>query len=104
MNKLQKLLLATLLASTLEAVNASAASICIDGQYLVSGEQRQISIFDNVCGQNRGNFTMVGGQKTYGITVCLSGSGYANVTYRNVTNNSSPVTSSFLHDGDCISP
>jgi len=83
---------------------AFGATICIDGTFLVSGEQRQISVYDEVCRQDRGVYVMFGDQITGGIFVCLSESEYATVIYRNITNNGPSVRVSWLKDGDCIKP
>jgi hypothetical protein len=82
----------------------SSGSICIDGRYLVSSESRQIEIFDVNANRQVGTFTMTGSQKTYGINVMINGSGYINIRYRNATNNGSWIGSSFMKDGDCVSP
>ncbi len=88
----------------LPTLPALAGSICIDGEFLVSGETRQISIFDRNSNRNVGTFPMMGGQQTWVSDLTVNDSGYINVTYRNVTNNGPPVNSSFLHDGECIKP
>lgn len=79
-------------------------SICIDGKYLVSGEQRTIEIFDVNANHSLGTFVMTGGEQTWGIAALINDSGYINVRYRNVTNNGSWIGSSMMHDGDCVSP
>jgi hypothetical protein len=92
------------MGAILLASPALAGSICIDGTYLVSGETRQISIFDRNANVNVGTFPMLGGQKTPVNGLVVNGSGYINISYQNLTNNSPLVDNSFLHDGDCISP
>lgn len=82
----------------------SEGSICIDGAYLVSTEQRVIEVFDVNANTHRGSYTMRGGERTYGIPAQVNGSGYVNVRYRNVTNNGSWIGASLLKSGDCIKP
>ena len=82
----------------------SPGSICIDGKYLVSGESRQIEVFDVNANASRGTYTMEGGQITGGIPVTINDSGYVNVRYRNLTNNGSWINDSLKHSGDCIKP
>lgn len=83
---------------------ANAASICIDGSFIFTGDTRVINIYDEVCKTDLGNFTVVGGDYTRGIVVCLNDSGNASVIYRNVTNNGPAVRAGWLKDGDCIKP
>ena len=83
---------------------AHAGSICIDGSFLVSGESRQIEVYDNNANSSAGTYTMVGGQKTSVSGLQESGAGYLDVKYRNVTNGTSWTNSSLMHDGDCIRP
>ncbi|WP_242222532.1 hypothetical protein [Shinella zoogloeoides] len=83
---------------------ANAASICIDGSFIFTGDTRVISIYDEVCKVDRGNFNIVGGGYTHGIEVCFNDSGNASVIYRNVTNNGPTVRAGWLKDGDCIKP
>lgn len=78
-------------------------TIYLDGKYIVSSESRQIAVKDTVCNQDKGQFTLQGNQRI-AISVCQNSSGYGRVEYRNVTNNSAWVGSSFLHDGDAVSP
>ena len=82
----------------------SAGTICIDGRYLVSGESRQIEVYDNNANSGVGTYTMHGGQITGGIPVRINDSDYINVKYRNVTNGTSWINSSFMKSGDCIKP
>jgi hypothetical protein len=90
----------TLLASG----TANAASICIDGSFIPTGDTRVISIYDEVCRADKGSFSVVGGGQVHGIDVCLSSGGYASVVYRNVTNNGPATRAGWLKDGDCIKP
>ena len=83
---------------------ANAASICIDGSFIPTGDTRIISIYDEVCREDKGNFNVVGGGNKPSVDVCLSDAGYASVVYRNVTNNSPAVRAGWLKDGDCIKP
>lgn len=84
---------------------ASAASICIDGDNLFSGDVRQIEIYDEVCGVNLGRFQMVGGQKTAGPSnLCLSSAGFITLQHRNITNNGPWIRVSWLKDGECFKP
>jgi hypothetical protein len=81
-----------------------AGSICIDGKFLVSGDTRQISIFDKNANRSLGSFQMIGGQQTTVDGLTVNDSGYMNITYRNITNNGPPINNSFLHEGERISP
>ena len=83
---------------------ANAASICIDGSFIPTGDTRVISIYDEVCPGDKGNFNIVGGVQLRGIDVCFSDAGYASVVYRNVTNNGPATRAGWLKDGDCIKP
>lgn len=85
--------------------HADTGSICIDGRYLVSGESRQIEIFDNNANSGLGTYTMQGGQVTSGpSSVLINGAGYINVKYRNVTNGTGWINDSLKKSGDCIKP
>lgn len=86
------------------ALAQSTGSICISGDFLSSGETRTIEIFDVNAGKSLGEFTMTGGQKTWGISPEVNSSGYINIRYRNVSNNGSWISSSQMKDGDCIKP
>ncbi|MFC6448118.1 hypothetical protein [Shinella zoogloeoides] len=80
-----------------------AASICIDGSYIFTGDVRSIEIYDNVCNKTVGTFDVIGGSKRTGIPVCLNGDN-ASVNYRNVTTNSPVTRKDWLKNGDCITP
>ena len=98
------LILSCVIGLSASAAAASPGSICIDGTYLVSGESRQIEIYDNNANSSVGTYTMIGGQLTNGISADVNDSGYINVKYRNVTNGTSWTNSSLMHSGDCIKP
>lgn len=86
------------------SAHASTGTICIDGRYLVSGESRQIEIFDNNANSSAGTYTMRGGQVTSGPSVEINGAGYINVKYRNLTNGTDWTNDSLKKSGDCIKP
>lgn len=88
---------------SLPAVAQSTITIYLDGKYIVSTETRQIEVKDTVCNQHKGTFSLKGNGRI-AITVCQNASGYGRVEYRNVTNNGPWTGSSFLKDGDSVSP
>ncbi|HMI41273.1 MAG TPA: hypothetical protein VK485_08620 [Sphingomicrobium sp.] len=98
------LILIGAIALSAPANATSQGNICIDGNYLVSSESRQIEIFDVNGNSGAGTYTMQGGQVTGGPSVVVNDSGYINVKYRNLTNGTPWVNSSLMHSGDCIKP
>jgi hypothetical protein len=90
-------------AAALPVAAQSTITIYLDGTFIVSSETRQIAVKDTVCNQDKGTFSLQGKQRIP-ITICQNSSGYGRVEYRNITNNSSWVGSSFLKGGDSVSP
>ncbi len=79
-------------------------TVYFDGKYLAEGESRLIEVKD-LNGGAIVQITIEGGD-LQGVPVQLkpSQAGYGRCEYRNITNNSAPITSSFLREGEHISP
>lgn len=82
---------------------ATRITIYLDGSFIISTDTRQIAVRDTVCNEEKGTFALQGNQRIP-IPICQSSSGYGRVEYRNVTNNGYWIGSSFLKNGDSVSP
>ena len=77
-------------------------NIVLDGQFILTGDTFQFEIFDKVCNRSAG-FHNLSGNQLINISVC-DNDGVAAIRYRNVTTNNDWTDSSWLREGEHVSP
>ncbi|CAM2194054.1 protein of unknown function [Paraburkholderia kururiensis] len=73
-------------------------TIYVDGANILTGEMRTAEVFDLILNRSSGPLSVIGSGNPVPVEIGVNDSGYGEIKYRNITNNSPWINVSFVND------